>query len=55
MSIKTPTIIIINGHHWAMSGPRRGSQPKLDRRKMTPKTIKMYAPNRDLAFIKPPK
>jgi hypothetical protein len=46
-----PTIIRIIGHHWAMSKRRGGSQPKLDRRKMIPNPIRMYAEIADLDFM----
>jgi hypothetical protein len=52
---KTPTIIRITGHHWAISGPRHGSQPRFFRRKIIPRAIRMYAPNPDLDFITPPR
>jgi hypothetical protein len=49
-----PTIIRIIGHHWAMSERIGGIQPRLDRRKMMPNPIRMYAPIADLDFMTAP-
>jgi hypothetical protein len=46
-----PTMIRIIGHHWAMSERIGGSQPRLDRRKMIPNPIRMYAPIADLDLM----
>ncbi len=43
-SSQTPTIIRMTGHQWAVSERRGGSQPRLDRRKMIPNPMRMYAP-----------
>jgi len=49
---KTPTIIRIKGHHWAIR--ERGSQPRFDSRKIMPKKIRMNAaPNLDLITSPP--
>jgi hypothetical protein len=54
INTKMPTMIRIIGHHWDMSVRRGGSQPRLDRRKMIPNPIRMYAPIADLDFITAP-
>jgi len=54
INTQMPTIIRMSGHHWAMSKRRGGSQPRLDRRKMIPNPIRMYAEIADLDFITSP-
>jgi hypothetical protein len=54
INTKTPTIIRMVGHHWAMSERIGGIQPRLDRRKMIPNPIRMYAPIADLDLMTSP-
>jgi hypothetical protein len=44
-------MIRMSGHHWAMSKRRGGIQPRLDRRKMIPSPMRMYAPVLDLDLM----
>jgi phenylalanyl-tRNA synthetase beta subunit len=46
-----PTMIRIIGHHWAMSERIGIIHPRLDRRKMIPNPIRMYAEIADLDFM----
>ena len=41
----------MSGHHWDMSKRIGGSQPRLDRKKMIPNPIRMYAEIADLDFM----
>jgi hypothetical protein len=42
------------GHHWDMSKRIGGIQPRLDKRKIIPNPIRMYAPIADLDLMTPP-